>query len=261
MHVAILPYSCHWTTIPILNQDTPVVAVLSRHAIFNLISMDMIEKSSIIHIMDLKDTAKQVISHKVKRRIIRKGRGSVFSIGDFSDIGSRAAIELILVRLTHRGTIRRIARGLYDYPIVDPDLGMLSPSVEAITSALAGAGKLRLQPSGAYAANILGLSEQVPMRIVFLTDGASRRILVGGREIILKRTTPKNMSASERLGGSVIQALRYLGARSIDDNLIVRLRAAIPREKRAEVLKDATSAPSWIRVILQQCLADEGDSE
>mgnify|MGYP001815140294 CR=1 FL=1 len=95
--------------------------------------------------------------------------------------------------------IRQLARGLYDYPKIDPQLGSLQPSTDDIASALAGRDATRLQPSGAYAANLLGLSTQVPMKVVYLTDGRSRTVQVGKRQIILKHTTPRNMATAGKI--------------------------------------------------------------
>lgn len=214
----------------------------------------MIEKSTIISIMRKQRKNSQIIMDKVKRRIYRRGRSSVFTADDFADIGTRAAIDLVLSRLAIRGTIQRIARGLYHYPKVDPVLGNTKPSIEAIVRAVAGAGRMRLQPSGAYAANLLGLSEQVPMRVVYLTDGASRRIRVEKMEIVFKRATPRNLHAAGRLGGLVVQALRYLGRDAVDEALAGRLRDAVPARKRAEVIRDSMAAPAWVRDVVKGAL-------
>ena len=217
----------------------------------------MIEKDAMISIMVQKDGRDKSILEKVIRRIWRRGHGSVFSADDFADLGDRAAIDIALGRLVQQGRIRRIARGLYDYPIIDTELGEVSPSIDSITKALSASGRLRLQPSGAYAANLLGLSEQVPMKIVFLTDGPSRKVFVKNREIVLKRTTPRNMAAAGRLGGIVIQALRYLGKDAMTAEMKSRLNAAIPAAQRQEVLKDSISAPAWIRTLVREVLLQE----
>src|SRR5271166_1502505 len=147
---------------------------------------------------------------KILYRIRGKGRGSVHVPGDFLDLGSRAAVDLALHRLTKKGTIRRLSRGVYDFPDQHPVLGPLSPSADTIAQALAGRDRTRLQPAGASAANALGLSEQVPAKAVFLTDGPSRIVKVGPMTIRLRRTTPRNMAAAGRLSGMVIQAFREL---------------------------------------------------
>src|SRR5262249_2321012 len=117
--------------------------------------------------------ATQSIDSRILARINRWGRGSVFVPSHFLDLGSREAVDLALHRLARKGTIRRLARGVYDFPKEHPVLGVLGPSADAVARALAGRDRTRLQPAGAYAANILGLSEQVPAKAVFLTDGPS----------------------------------------------------------------------------------------
>ena len=127
------------------------------------------------------------------------------------DLGSREAVDLALHRLAKKGILRRLARGVYDFPEQHPVLGLLSPSADTIAAALAGRDHTRLQPAGAYAANALGLSEQVPAKAVFLTDGPSRTVKIGPMTIQLRQTTPRNMAAAGRLSGLVIQAFRELG--------------------------------------------------
>jgi uncharacterized protein DUF6088 len=191
-------------------------------------------------------TKPQSIDRKVFARIIGKGRGYVFTPSDFLDLGSRSAVDTALTRGARAGKIRKIARGLYDYPRQDPDLGLLMPSTEEIVRALRGRDKIRLQPSGAHAANVLGLSEQVPVRLVFLTDGRARTVRVGRRQIVFKPTTPRQMATAGRASGTVIQALRWLGKQNVDSRTISRLRRRLsPREKQ-ELLKDLRYAPAWI---------------
>jgi hypothetical protein len=112
-----------------------------------------------------------------------------------------------------------------------------------------------LQPAGAYAANILGLSEQVPTRIVFLTDGPSRRVKFGQQEIVLKRTTMRNMATAGRKSGTVIQALRHIGQRNVNDKTLAIIKRQLSNQDRAQLLKDKRYAPAWVGKFLQQ-LAD-----
>jgi hypothetical protein len=148
--------------------------------------------------MTLKRTKAQSIDSKILTRIQRRGHGSVLVPGDFLDLGSREAVDLVLHRLVRKGTIRRLARGVYDFPREHPVLGMLSPSADTVARALAGRDRTRVQPAGAYAANALGLSEQVPAKAVFLTDGPSRTVKIGPTTIQLRRTTPRKMAAAGR---------------------------------------------------------------
>jgi hypothetical protein len=163
---------------------------------------------------------------------------------------------MALTRLSRKGTIRRLARGLYDYPAHHPKIGVLSPSVDALARALAGRDAIRLQPSGAYAANLLGLSEQVPMKVVFLTDGPNRHVRIGKQEIHLKRTTPRNMATAGKTSGLVIQALRYLGQRGTDSAVVQTLRRRLSDQDKAGLVKDIRLAPAWIAAVIRQITAE-----
>jgi Family of unknown function (DUF6088) len=198
----------------------------------------------------------QSIDNKVLNRVYGFGRGSVFTPARFLDLGSRDAVDKALSRLASKGTIRRLNRGLYDYPKTHPLLGVMSPSADAIARALAGKDQLRLQPSGAYAANLLGLTEQVPMRVVFLTDGSSRRVRIGKQEIILKQTTPRQMAAAGRISGLVIQALRHLGKDNMSASMIDTLRSRLTSAQKKQLLSDVPLAPGWIGKILRQVASE-----
>ena len=131
------------------------------------------------------------IEFKIQKRIAdERGQGCVVTPADFLDLGSRQAVDLALHRLVKKGILRRIARGLYDYPHVDPYLGALIPSIDAVVAAVQGRDHTSIQASGGYAANQLGLSDQLPMKIVFHTDGPVRRIALGKRTICSSTPPP-----------------------------------------------------------------------
>lgn len=188
----------------------------------------------------------QIVDRQIQRRIYGAGRSSVFTPTQFLDLGSRDAVDKSLSRLAEAGTIRRLTRGVYDYPKLHPVLGPLSPPAEAIANALTGRDKARLQPAGAFAANLLGLSEQVPAKAVFLTDGASRSVRIGPMTIQLRQTTPKNMAAAGRLSGLLIQAFRHLGKENITPDRIRHLKRKVPAAKRRTIQKDIRLAPAWM---------------
>lgn len=196
------------------------------------------------------------IDYKILESVNNRGRGAVFVPTDFLDLGSRQAVDTTLHRLVRKGTIRRLARGIYDFPEKHPIIGELQPSPEKIAEALLGRDCTRIQPTGAYAANILGLSEQVPAKIVFLTDGPSRTVKIGATTIQLRRTTPKNMAMAGRLSGLLVQALRELGKDNITAERIEHLTRVIPVDKRQEILKDIRLAPEWMHYIFRK-LAEE----
>ncbi len=199
----------------------------------------------------------QSIDSKVLSRIYGSGRGAVFTPGRFLDLGSRDAVDKVLSRLVQKGAIRRLARGLYDYPESHPIMGILAPSPDAIAGALAGKQGIRLQPSGAYAANRLGLSTQVPARIVYLTDGPSRTVRVGNQEIRLQRTTPRNMGPAGRTSGLVIQALRHLGQKHVDNAVILTLQRKLSDQDKKRLMKDIAYAPAWVGKHLREIARGE----
>ena len=187
----------------------------------------------------------------VMDRIQTRGPGWVFTPSAFSDLGSRTATAIALLRQKKSGQIRQLARGLYDQPKRDPQLGLLSPSVAAIADAVKGRDAIRLQPSGAYAANLLGLSDQVPMKLVFLTDGPNRVVQVGRQVIELRRTTPRNMATAGRVSGLVIQALRYLGQARVNDSVVDLLRQRLSDDDKGQLLRDLGYAPTWMAPIIR----------
>lgn len=182
--------------------------------------------------------------------------GSVFTPDTFVQLGSRAAVDKALQRQVKQGTLRRLSRGLYDKPRHDELLGTLWPSVEAVVLAIAGKDMVRTQPTGVYAANMLGLSEQVPAQVVFLTDGISRKVNAGPLQIHFKRTTPRQMAAAGRLSGLLIQAFKSMGPEHISAAQIERLRANIPTSERRPVLADIALAPGWMRPFLRAVAQD-----
>lgn len=188
-------------------------------------------------------------------RIRGHGRGWVFTPRHFLDLAGRPTITSALRRQTEAGTLRQLGRGLYDYPKQHAVLGTLAPNPEALAKAMAGRDRVRLQPSGAYAANLLGLSDQVPAKVVFLTDGPSRVVHVGPMVLELRRTTPRNMAAAGRSSGLVIQALRYLGEEHVTPERIAQLQRTLSADDRRALLKDLTLAPVWMHQFLKEIAA------
>ncbi len=176
---------------------------------------------------------------------------------DFLDLGSREAVDITLHRLARKGKIRRLARGVYDFPKSHPMLGLLQPSAEAVARALAARDHTRLQPAGAYAANALGLSEQVPAKAVFLTDGPGRTVKIGPMTIQLRRTTARNMAAAGRLSGLLIQALRELGAKHMTPERRAHLKRTLPARERHELIKDIRLAPAWMHPIFRELAKED----
>ena len=191
------------------------------------------------------------IESKILRRIIGKKKGWVFAPSHFLDLCNRAAVDQALSRLVRSGDIRRLARGLYDYPRKHPDFGEMPPSVERVTAALAEKDNLKIQPSGAYAANLLGLSDQVPAKIVLLTDGSTRVVQVGNWHIKFKKTSPKNMATAGKISGLVFQALRFIGRENIDE-VVIRKLNRLPKKEKQILIADLRYAPAWMEKVIRR---------
>jgi hypothetical protein len=194
------------------------------------------------------------VDRKILARVKQRRTDWVFSPADFIDLGTRPAVDKALSRMAAAGSIRRVARGLYDVPKQHPIVGTTAPSIDQVAKAVAGKGGTRLQPTGAYAANLLGLSDQVPAKVVFLTDGRSKRIQLGKLSIVLRQTSPRIMTTAGTVSGIVIQALRYLGKAHVTDDTVKRLDGRLSADDRKQLLKDLAYAPAWIADIMR-CLA------
>src|ERR1700683_1422316 len=170
----------------------------------------------------------QTMQNHIVRRIERFETGKAFSAKDFLDIASRTSIDVALAKLAIEGKIRRIRRGLYDMPKVNAALGgKLSPDIDEAARAIARRQRWKIVPEGSWAANLLGLSTQVPSKIIYLTDGPNKEVPIGRRSIHFKHARPKAMAGLEGKLALVVQALRYLGKEGVGANEIETLRAGL----------------------------------
>lgn len=201
------------------------------------------------------------LQDKIIAQLRRRGRGTVVVPKDFLDQGSRDAVDQALSRLTKIGVLRRLGRGLYSYPKVNKRLGItVPPSADEIANALARKTGSRVAPSGAMAANQLGLSTQVPAKPVYLTDGRSRQTKVNGFVVIVKHVGPKELPAGNSASAAVFQALRYLGKDAVDSTVIDRIRHILPPKDRAKLLHDAKYTTDWIAEAARKIACDEAAS-
>jgi hypothetical protein len=194
----------------------------------------------------------QDIANKIVNRIYGHGKGWCFTPKDFVDLGSPESVRIKLFRLAKQQIIRRLATGLYDYPEKHEQLGLLSPSPDAVAETLARHDRIRVQPTGAYAANVLGLSEQVPAKVVYLTEGRARRVKLGNREIRLKQTTSQHMATAGRISGTVIQALRYIGNDRLTAEHVRTLQRKLNVADKKCLRTDLIHAPAWMHKWLRQ---------
>jgi len=189
----------------------------------------------------------QTMRDQIVARIERFGEGKAFSAKDFLDIASRTTIDVTLASLTKDGKIRRIRRGLYDTPRINEALGgKLSPDIDEAARAIARRQRWKIVPEGAWAANLLGLSTQVPSKIIYLTDGPSSEVPIGRRTIHFRHARPKAMAGLEGKFALVVQALRYLGKDGVGSREIETLRGALSLAEKRKLVKDARFGVDWI---------------
>jgi hypothetical protein len=194
-------------------------------------------------------------TNAILRKIRAKRRGWVFTPKQFAHLGTRAAVDQALSRLSRSGEIRRLARGIYEFPKIHPRIGVLSPSPEAIAQAMAERTGSRIMVSGAKAANMLGLSTQVTMQNLFLTEGPSRTIRIGNQTVALKHVAPSKMLGAGTEAGIVIQAVRSLGRKGVHEIPVHTLAKRLPRPVKRAVKRLAAAAPAWSRPVLNEISA------
>jgi hypothetical protein len=207
-----------------------------------------LQKPCIIYNMNVATAPNQ--SQQILRRIKAKGAGWAFSPHDFYDLGDPRAISMALSRLTRSGKIRRISHGLYDVLHKHPILGQVGAPLDSIIDAIGRKRNLRILPStaaAAAAANQLGLSTQVPARLVYHTDGAPSRVTLGNLQIDLRRNTGRMLALAGRSSGLVAQALRELGKDKVTADHIQRVRSQLPTAARKQLLQDIQLVPAWMR--------------
>jgi hypothetical protein len=172
------------------------------------------------------------LSSRLLHRVKSREPGAVFTPRTFDDLGNRAAVDQALSRLTKSGKIRRVARGVYDIPKTHPLLGVLSPDPEAVARSIAAQAGYRLRPTPAHAANALGLSTQVPAKIVYLIDGSSRKITVGNQTIYFKHAGPRALLGAGTSAGVALQAIRAFGPDHLTAGLVQKLKRNLPPDAK-----------------------------
>jgi hypothetical protein len=201
---------------------------------------------------------RQTIENKAKYRIRGTGGGRAFSPCDFLDLGGRPSVDSALHRLEKRGEIRRVIRGIYDYPRYSKLLDQhLSPDIDQVARALARKFRWRIQPSGATALNFLGLSTQVPARAVYLSDGPDRGYQVGNRTLAFEHTALKESGVKLKQSALIVQALKSLGQEQITPEVIAKIRAWLPESLRAKVLADTKTATGWVYSAIRHITQEE----
>ena len=180
----------------------------------------------------------------------------MFIPADFLDLGSRANVDQTLSRLVDRDQLRRLARGLYDFPQISARLGALAPSPDKVARALAGDASL--QSPGAITANQLGLTTQIVAKPIYLTNGPSRSAKIGRQTVTLKHVC--RLPAAGKPAGDVYQALRWLGRDGVTADVVHQLRTHLPTSAKRDLTRIAKHAPGWMHAPLHAIAASSAPS-
>ncbi len=194
-------------------------------------------------------------------KIKKARRGSVFFIEDFLRFGSSMAVGKALERLVEKDEISRVARGMYACLKTHELFGKVQPTVEEIAKAIAKRDKARITPTGVMALNALGLSTQIPLNIVYLTDGSARTVKIGKRTIKFKKTSPKNLAAIGTISSLVVQALKEIGKDKVTEDEIKIILTHLKKEESHRLEHDIKLAPEWIRIIMRKALNNQDNEQ
>jgi predicted transcriptional regulator of viral defense system len=196
----------------------------------------------------------QSLNNHIIAIIKKKGRGKIIFTKDFSLLGTEFAIRQTLSRLCKDGMILRLSAGIYLYPKISKLIGTVYPSVEEVVKQIAKREKSRIVSTGLYALNKIGLSTQVPMRFVFLTDGAARELKIAGVKVKFQKTIAKNLSFKGKITVLVVFALKEIGKGNVQNYELQRINELLSHESKETILLDSKLAPNWIVEILVNSL-------
>ena len=200
------------------------------------------------------------IEKQIHGLIKKKGRGSFLFASDFTNLGEQKTINKALERLAKEGTIIRVSRGVYYYPKIDKvlGLGVLYPTLEDIAEGIAKRDKARIVPTGIYALNRLGFSTQIPMNIVYLTDGSERKLnLCNGTSIQFKYTAPRSLAFKSQLAMLLTFAFKTLGKENITPDILAHTKELLNKDDKNVIEQDYKLMPAWVSSIVKSLYAEE----
>ena len=189
---------------------------------------------------------------QILRKIKKARRGALFFADGFAGIANGKAVNKALERLVKSGELTRMANGIYVRPVEDKILGMVLPNIEVVALAIAKRDKARIVPTGSQALYKLGLSTQIPMNVVYYTDGSPRKIRVGKQIITFKKASAKTLSAIGPISKLAIQALRGTGKGKLNEDELNKIKNLLKKEKPFHLQHDLKLAPVWIRGALTE---------
>lgn len=194
------------------------------------------------------------VEDRILYTIYGHGKGYAFSTNDFIKEFSTNSIDKALSNLTKQGKIRRVARGVYDYPKYSDFLQMqLGPDIEQVAFAIARKFNWQIEISGNSALNILGLSTQVPGTYLYLSNGANRKYTINENITIeFKKSALKNIGFKYKESSLIVQALRALGKEHVTQEIALKIQSQISEKLYDKILEDTKTTTAWIYEIIKQ---------
>ena len=188
--------------------------------------------------------------NQIETKVLKASRGELFFADDFSKYGTPENIRLTLFRLENEGILERLAHGIYLKPKQDEVLGNIYPNMDEIAKEIAKRDKARIAPTGVLALYLLGLTTQIPLKAVYLTDGSQREIKIGNRTIKFKRTVPRSFEIKDALLHLIVQAFKEKGQRNISDDFLQKIQSAVQKLDEKVIQTQLKYAPVWIQKII-----------
>lgn len=204
------------------------------------------------------------VDSKILSSIKKCGRGKIYFAGQFARLGTPGRVRKAMEQLVDKGELIRVARGIYCYPKIDKvyGLGAIAPAIEDIAAAIARKDKSSLAPTGEYAQFVLGLTQQMPMNVVYLTDGVSRKLtLEGGMTVQFRRSSPKAFKFHNKAALLVNNALRSIGKENVTGEQLARITTILQEQNPKSVLQDLDNMPAWIRLIVRKAYEKVSQSQ
>jgi len=198
--------------------------------------------------------------NQIETKISKSSFGEIFFLDDFSKYGSSDNIRKVLSRLENEGLVERLAQGIYLKPKKDPLLGTIYPTTEEIAKQIAQRDKARISPTGVLALYLLGLTTQVPLKAVYLTDGSQLEIKIGNRTIQFKKTVPKSFAIKDELLHLIVQAFKEIGLKNVTDEFISQIQPNVQQLNNEVVQKQLKYAPVWIQKQIINIIKEQNKS-
>ncbi|WP_324755601.1 DUF6088 family protein [Sphingobacterium thalpophilum] len=189
----------------------------------------------------------EIAKNKIENKILKSSRGKLFFADDFKNFATPENIRLTLFRMENDGLIERLAHGIYTKPKKDPLLGTIYPNIGEVAKEIAKRDKARIAPTGVMALYLLGLTTQVPLKAVYLTDGSQREVKIGNRTIKFKRTVPKSFAIKDELLHLIVQAFKEKGQQDITEEFLETIKPAVKKLDEKVMRNQVVYAPVWIQ--------------